>query len=102
MSSSLLCCADGGGGGGDGVLSLTDRSADWRAKSEASAKRISEREARKEVADVPPLRQLVLDDEDDEVEDRGDGGGEAWAVESAEAILLAVDERCESCWRIFA
>ena len=101
MSSSLLCCANGGGGGGDGVLSLTDRSADWRAKSEASAKRISEREARKEVAGVPPLRQVELDDEKDEVDDKGDGGAEGCAVESAEAILLAVDERCESCWRRF-
>lgn len=96
MSSLLLCCADGGGGGSDGVLSLTDRSADCRAKSEASAKRISEREARNEVADVPLLRQLELEDED-EVEDKGDDGGEGWAVESAEAILLEVDERWESC-----
>ena len=59
------------------MLSLTDRRASCRAKSEASAKRISEREARKEVGGVPPWRELELDDEKDEDEDKdGDGGGE--------------------------
>ena len=85
---------------------MTARRASCRAKSEASAKRISEREARKGVGGVPPLRQLELNDDEDEDEDEdedGDGGGgneggEGWAVASAEVIMLAVDERWESCW----
>ena len=58
MSSLSLCCARGGEGvgGKDGELvSLTDTRASCKAKSEARAKRISEREARKEVDDVPLL-----------------------------------------------
>ena len=104
MSSLSLCCARGGGGGGGGnkgVLSLTARRASCRAKSEASAKRISEREARKGVGGVPPLRELELDEDEDEDGDGGGGdeGGEGWAVASAEVIMLAVDERWGSCWR---
>ena len=97
MSSLSSRCTRGGGGGGgdDGVVSLTDMRASCRAKSEASAKRISEREARKEVDDVPLLRQLELDGEEDENEvDEPGFGGEVCAVEK----VPAVDERGESCW----
>ena len=57
MSSLLSYCRDGGGGGGgdSGLVFWMDRRASCRAKSEASAKRISEREARKGVGGVPPL-----------------------------------------------
>ena len=104
MSSLFSRRAGDGGGGNTGVSSLMDKRASCTAKSDASAKRISEREARKGVGGVAPLRELERDDDEDEVEDEvgGEGeGGKGWAVASAEVILLAVDEGRESCWRRF-
>ena len=97
MSSLSSRCTLGGEGGvgNDRVVSLTDTRASCRAKSEARAKRISEREARKEVDDVPLLRQLELDEEEDENEvDESGFGGEVCAIEKVSAL----DERLESCW----
>lgn len=96
MSSLYSCCAGDGCDGNTGGSSC-------RAKSDASANWISEREARKSVGGVPRSRQLELDDEVDEDEDEAGGGGggesgEGWAVASVEVILLAADERWESCW----
>ena len=88
---AVFACAVVAGGG-----SWMDKRAECRAKSDSSAKRISDREARKGGVGGVMLRQVGLDD------GNGDVGfwGEVCAVEKGTVesveVVLGVDERWKS------